>query len=76
MELMLYGKVQRIRLRSVIAVARILKGVPGTSGMVRDVPARSNLVAFAPDSGLKQSFVVLISACPSRNPGQRGMACF
>lgn len=28
MELMLYGKVQRIRLRSVIAVARILKGVP------------------------------------------------
>jgi len=28
MELMLYGKVQRIRIRSVIAIARFLKGVP------------------------------------------------
>ena len=51
MELMLYGKVQRVRVRSVHRRGAIPEGAPGAGGVVRDVPVRPHLVAPAPDSG-------------------------
>ncbi|XXG21990.1 MAG: transposase [Ferrovum myxofaciens] len=56
MNLMLYGKLQLVRLRSAITVARFLKGARA-GGVVRDASGRQHLVASAPDSGHRDGIV-------------------
>ncbi|QWY77980.1 hypothetical protein [Ferrovum myxofaciens] len=57
MNLMLYGKLQLVRLRSAITVARFLKGGARAGGVVRDASGRQHLVASAPDSGHRDGIV-------------------
>ena len=56
---MLYGKMQRVRLRSVTAVALFLKGVPVLALWRGDAPGREHLVVPAIDSGDRDRTVVL-----------------
>jgi hypothetical protein len=51
MELMLYGKVQPVRVRSVFAVARFLKGLPVRAVWCEMLLPDHSVVARTPDSG-------------------------